>query len=378
VKLGLVVILVGAVGCSTTETVRSAPSVISVPVQSSPLPVAIVSLAGSAHPLDVSEAIGALREAAREHTDLEVVSADDVLRTCSGYLACAVRALRAPGALNSTRAPDLFMRVQYGPAPGGGDRMTASLIDLQQAEPLVAGGGDQLELQGAVLAKAEVAAIRVDVRSATAAARAVGGLLGGAFKAAIEARGHWEPFKQIAFQSNVDGCWLDLDGESLGAVSAHVSVHRLSRAPHHLALTHSGYERLELRVPPDTMLVAADLVPERDPALFWSGVAAFVGGTAVVAAAIASPPVHDCVKLRPDGVCPPQGGPFATIPTKSALGPQDKNGLAVAPVGYSIAAAGLAWMATAEFWRDAPTWVRWLGGAAVGALAYGVSLVARR
>jgi hypothetical protein len=329
------------------------------------------------------------------HTSLVLREIDAVqVADCKGKVGCMLTKIGVGPARKD--APELLLVLSKLTQPGAPDRLSAMLVDVTRAADVSQevthhdeDWENELEtriFESAVLVRPRFSAVRDQAETQSYLERLFTSELRGPF----ESRGVWEPYGSILIEGTEAGIAIDLDGTTIG-VTRPASTRILYVLP--------GKRTLKL-TSPKLKPYATDLQVERgreatlhaalEPApsptspfrsaLMWTGAGVAVAGLAITAVAIAraSSDVSSFCVSRSDGSCRDTKA-FATLGYNPNAAPSFSNdvnpsGILLAPLGYSLFAAGATWAGTTFLLdRDDPPWIELGIGLAVGIVAYGVS-----
>ncbi|MCA9549925.1 MAG: PEGA domain-containing protein [Myxococcales bacterium] len=366
-----------------------------------------------------SELIRIVSNLARRYTDFDVQILDPGLMTeCRGRLGCLtlktrrdyqrsdllddrnrpipyrehVRRLRQSGQIY----PRYLLVVSNVTLSGQADRMSAVLVNTDLALAVLhEAPRDQADWEDAAEARLNSGAVvaapaRAQVSSPDEAETFLTKLFTDDFLRAFKSTGNWEPYGTLDLTTSVSGATILLDDKPLGVTQAGLTrVEKVRPGQHALRLEHP--DRLpytsEVRVQRgETTLISPELATRPNvrsdlprQLTLWTGVAVAAAGVGLVAygATRPDPGLRTSCFEGTDGC---QDGKrfvsFGYDPSQASTAPTAVNpsGVAVVPLGYSLAGAGAAWGAGALLTEaNELPWIPWLIGAVVGATAYGVS-----
>jgi hypothetical protein len=196
------------------------------------------------------------------------------------------------------------------------------------------------------------------------------------FRPAFEEKGHWGPYGRIELQGAQAGLEIEIDDRKIGATkSTRTLIGTVLPGDREIKLSLPGYieDKKHVKVEKQqTSVLVMHLQKQPDEiattlnrTVFWSGVALAAIGTAVTTFALvkASNPGYHVVCLSKDGStngCGSSEWLNFNAPTKDApLSLTDNpngSGLPIAPLGYSLAGAGVAWAVTTALFADDETY----------------------
>jgi hypothetical protein len=339
-----------------------------------------------------------LSEAAlRLHTSL---TADpypqEAVADCQGRIWCIVERVR------KEREARYVVILSNLAQEGRADRLAALLIDADRAleeHRALAGGRDSEEELEARISEVAVRARPAAAMIATPAeaARHLEQLFTKDFRGAFEESGHWEPYGAIEIAGLPKGTQVIIDGASAGlSESAKTRVEEIIAGRRTLRLEHPETEPYEAPIEikaRETLAIAPELVARAGPSgsalntiAIAAGVGLAAGGAILTVVSLASSPSYEAVCLRVntaggsgEGTCGSSefvrfGAPdriddhFATSP--------NGGGPAIAPLGYSLLAAGAVMSLGTIFFgaEDRAPILPIALGLAAGGISYGASV----
>lgn len=335
-------------------------------------------------PIDVVVHFVALQESARdaveaqvlpelsgilEHTRLRLRAPDVPERVgldrCAeeGSLACWVRA-------GAARFADMILTVSVRRASGGRWGVSLLLLPTGDAQrQLVAEGSQTDALEGALFAQAIAVEGELEQRDRAAWRRLVGQVLD-----ALAERDPSTRVGTLVVESEAPDALLSLDGAAVGALSGgRLELRRVASGEHALQLVDpSGawvHEPVRVRVHTSSVTRVALTVaePPRSDVPVIGGLAMTVAGAAILVYALAAPSDRDlCVSD-----CPSR---FVGFGEGSGAG----SALLIAPLGYSLALAGVGWAGTSRWIPpvELAPWISLAAGLALGGVSYAISAAA--
>jgi hypothetical protein len=380
----------------------------------SPIGFVLSTPTGEIGSISYSDALRIVTELLDLHTNLAVQVVDDrAVELCRGRLFCLADEARADYSEEQLRRPDggrmsyrehLFRLEEEGvrharymllvnsvAIEGEPDRISALLLDTDEALQLlhdtVKEGSWKDRIEAEVSERAiVVSAPRGQIASASDARGYFEGLVREHLRPFLETHGHWEPWGTVVVETGVDDALeILVDGQVVGTTSpGSTSLSKVSPGQHEVELRHPSYEPEKTSISVDRgESIEARFELERisdetvvRPIVLWSGVVlAVVGGAIAVYAAVrqngdvrtACFEGSDCSR---DGFLT-----FGYAPAATNAENVNPSGVLVAPLGYSIAAAGVVFaLGTLLFGDDDDIpWIQVLAGLAVGAASYGIS-----
>lgn len=350
-----------------------------------------------------SELIRIVSDILRRDTSFNLVSFDpNAMSACRGRLGCM--SLRVRGEFEGERRQrDEASHLRYllvlsgAELDDGTDRLSAVLVDTDRALEVL-DRTDRSQPDAEARAEAQInrgsvvaAPARRRITSASDARAFLADLFTEGFRPAFEKSGTWRPYGALHVQTDISGIAIKMDGRPIGTTQAGgvTRIQRVRAGRRTLALTHPEYLPFETTivvVARQTAEIAASLVRRDDSgndvprtATLWAGVAGAAAGIGLLAYALATPNGSSSLLcLENDPSC--EGGrefiSFGYDASKADTDPNAVNpsGLLVAPLGYSLAGAGLTWSLGALLSsRDRTPWIAILAGLGVGLLSYGLS-----
>ena len=290
--------------------------------------------------------------------------------------------------------PRFLMVVALYPGPGGGDRVTAMLINTDQALAHFHGvrrdAGWKEEVENRIFAdaiQARPATVRQrDPAQMQAFFRAA---IQEVFAGVLERGGFWQPYGAVSV-SGPPGLVVELDGSVVastadtpllltsvmpGGRTVVVSNPDGSQVPFRRVLTVERGRTAEVSV---TMVERPDAsAAGLRTATFWSGIGVAAAGAVLTAYGALAPRDITHVRSCRGGGCDGGNAGFATLCELSSSTPQGcgSTGVLVAPLGYSLIATGGVWLVGTQLFGDDGDvpWVQLVAGLAVGAVSYGLS-----
>jgi hypothetical protein len=388
------------------------------------LPLALVVLTSAKAAAGVAEMAGAVDGALKKHTNLELKLYEpdnpDILN-CSGKLSCIVLRVRAEDydfaklrdsfpryagyrshlVDSKKRYPSELVLLSLYQGAGGVDRISAQLVDTDRALAAYH-DADRRDAQWERRVEEEIEEQAVLVRGEVRQVKGPGeartylvGLIEREFRRNFEDNGWWDAFGRIEITGVPAGMAVLLDGAMVGTTQPERTVLvEVSPGERVIGLDHAEYAPFSapLTVAPRTAAALRPALSARNRStlansvVFWSGVAAGAAGVAITGVAIArasSEKVTVYCGTFPGASTASCGGPefLAFEPAAAGGDPLGRSGdpnpghLLIAPLGYSLLAAGAVWTLGALLASDTGEvpWIPLLIGATAGAAAYGVS-----
>jgi hypothetical protein len=388
-----------------------------VEVQSrAPLALVLATPTGEVAKTNNSEIIRMVTDAFERHTDFEIELVDErAVERCRGRLYCLAdearldyseeRLRRSDGGRmtyrehlhrlseEGTAYPRFMLLLTNVAVEGAPDRVTAVLVDTDRALALLHDtkreGRWEERVEAAVSEQAVVAAPpRREVADADAAGDLVERLVTEDLRAVLEQQGRWEPWGSIAIEIEAEEpLEIAVDDRTVGTtIPGTNELMRVSAGEHRIRLRHPSYADAELAVKVERGARAV-LEPElvrtvHEPTVLrpitaWSGLVVALSGAVIATFAIVRQNQEVKTACFDASACSHDG--FATFSYSSgASDPKNVNppGVLMAPLGYSLVAAGAAWsLGTVLFGDDSDVpWIQWIAGLALGAAAYGISV----
>lgn len=366
-RLGAVLGLLPVIAGAATVALRAEAQEVRVLTVQERAPLETVILT-PAHrlPEEMSQASAAevLGRLFREHTDLDVDPQDAAAiddRCPKGGLAC----------LADMGGSQLLLVVSLIAEDDTHARLTALLLDAAAARNRPKGDRqdpDDLIRRTAVLWRMQpVLATAKELPSILSA------MMERELRPVLEARGHWDPFGTIELSTNAKDAVVSIDERTVGRVSGpRVRIEGLRAGSRSVGLTAGnedsssarvdvrarGSAELTLNVIDDSMRVSRTL---RD-GMFYGGGGLAIAGVALTVAGFATSPSSYSVCSGPDDPC--GNARFARA-----------GGVPIAPLGYSLAGLGAAWLAGALLGdRDRMPWMELGIGVAVFTASFALSL----
>ncbi len=364
-----------------------------------------------------SEIIRLVAELLKERTDLFLQQVEPfVVADCQGRLHCIAEKVRSDyrrqalvesnGAvrpfsehLEKMRSegrsyPQFLMMVSVIPGEKA-DRIRGLLLDTDRALTIfheaerAVGWKDSVEVGvsgEAVLATLE----RSTVRDGAQMERYLERMFRGPLKAGFGA--HWEPYGELSVVSRSAGAQVILDGNAIGLLGEGTTrITGVRPGDRTLRIERSGFAPMERTIQVRSGRAASvelsmvqtevRLNPAMRTGLFWTGVAAAAAGVATTIYAITLQTDVRVSCFKNDERCS-GGSQFITTnyapENVGSLEPINSGGLPLAPLGFSLAAAGAGWALSTWLMDDESfPWLEFLIGAAAGGAAYGISVVAQ-
>lgn len=363
-----------------------------------------------------SEIIRTVSDILRADTNLELELLDSsLMRACRGRLVCLTlkarqdydreALLRADGEPLPFRAHVRAMRERGTAYPkylfvlsnvtiaGQADRMSAVLVNTDLALAYYhEAERDAPDWEDAVEAKINVAAVvsppaRAEVAGPAEAQAFLRELFEQKLVQAFEATGNWRPYGEVELRGAPADAIVYLDGAPLGATGPErTRLRQVDPGRRALRLEHPGHlpfssevvvrrgEVADLSVTMVAREVETSALPRQ--VTLWTGAAMVVAGVGLSIYG-ATKPQSDLRTVCIEPTECTDGRRFITFgydPEQDDPRAINPSGVMIVPLGYSLAGAGatfsLGALLTDE--GDLP-WISWVAGAAVGALAYGVS-----
>lgn len=329
--------------------------------------VELVVISPTATPGAVSESIlrALLRDVFFEHTDLELKDmSESNLAACGPAVACLaehaaptseyVLLVANVARTNENTIAARLVRLERKPGGPGPDGTPAPITE----QAVVATSPEQL------------------VRTSSEAKDAIERMLEVDLRGYLESRGHFAPWGELRLAQTPQGSAVVVDGRTVGVVAAPgaVRVTRLREGDHVVSVEHRRYERFERKVmvtrgaTADLAFDASLLPPQWHPlrtATFWAGAGLVVAGVVATAISLTHQDIPFCIAREGESF-----GPECT-----GAGFVRGGGLLLAPLGYSLAGAGVSWTLGGWLWGedDEVPWLPLVLGVGLGVAAYTVS-----
>lgn len=203
---------------------------------------------------------------------------------------------------------------------------------------------------------------------------------------------HWEPYGELTVVSKSAGAQVILDGNAIGLLEAGttritgvrpgervVRVERSGFAPMEktIQVRPGGAAKLELSM----VQTELGLNPAMRGGLLWTGVAAAAAGIATTIYAVTKQADVRVSCFTTNENCS-GGSTFITSnyapENVGTLEPINPGGVALAPLGFSLVAAGAGWALSSWLMdEEAFPWLEFLIGVAAGGATYGISVAAQ-
>jgi hypothetical protein len=365
-----------------TPSAAWAETTLTAPERGEPLAILYAVPTGEVGKLETSEVVRTLSSAVRQHTSyLPEFAEPDLMRSCEGRLGCIVE--RVSGGRTRGEAPHVHLVLVLSnlTKTGSPDRITATLVDADQVRA-EGEGVDNAEREERIRSRAVRAGpIRTELRSAEEAQAFFERLVKSDLRSVFEQNGAFEPWGEIALQCETPGLPIQLDGATLGMTQGgDLKIVRVVAGMRTLTIGGKGTFEREVDVGRGkTVPVEASIklggYSQLRSALLWGGAGvAALGAAALIFAVARHDGAAETYCFRP---CT-GGNAFETLgydpsvadPTK----PINPSGVLLAPLGYSLIAAGGAWaLGSALGDDDRAPWIELTVGVVLGALAYGLS-----
>lgn len=290
--------------------------------------------------------------------------------------------------------PQYLMMVSVIPGEKA-DRIRGLLLDTDRALTIFheakreVGWKDSVEVlvsSEAVLANLE----RSTVRNGAEMERYLQRMFRGPLKAGLGA--HWEPYGELTVTSKSAGAQVILDGDAIGLLNAGTTrITGIRPGDRVVRIERAGFAPMEKTVrvrsgraaSVEVSMVQTELRPNSAmrAGLLWTGVAAAAAGIATTIYAITRQSDVRVSCFTVNESC--KGG--STFITNNyapenvgTLEPINPGGVALAPLGFSLVAAGAGWALSTWLMDDkAFPWLEFLIGVAAGGATYGISVAAQ-
>jgi hypothetical protein len=284
---------------------------------------------------------------------------------------------------------EVLLVVSVVPAERGQDSIKAWGIDVAKARTMPAGAGESWLLQNAMLVEGFTRTARDEIDVDLTIEALIQEL-----RSTLLPQGRWLATGNVQLNTPVDGAEIVLDGRNIGATEGGpLRLSGVQAGRRTVRLSHPDFEPFEQAVevsPGSEPILMAELQQKpsgtaivANEVLFWSGVATFVAGTAILTVSLVDQGDYAVGCIYPEGgsteAC--STNQFAAPGAPSSPGPNDNpngTGLPLAPLGYSLMGMGAVWSLGTALFGDDHTfpWVELVSGATAFAASMAISLAA--
>ena len=395
----------------------ASPNVLKVQVRT-PMALVLATPTGEVAKTNNSEIIRMVTEVLERHTDfgVELVDATAIER-CRGRLYCLADEARLDYSEERLRREDggrmtyreHLYRLKEEGSPharfmllltnvaieGQPDRVTTVFVDTDRALALLHDtkreGRWQERIEALVSEQAVIASPpRREISDASEAAALIEELVTRDLRPVIEESGHWQPWGTISLEVDADEPFeLALDEQTVGTTAPGTNeLTQVSAGEHRIKLRHPRYADADIavkvergarvEVKPELVLTVHEPTVLR-PITAWSGLVIALSGAVITTFAIVRQDKSVRTACFDEMACSHDG--FATLsyaPGSSDPKNVNPSGVLMAPLGYSLIAAGATWsLGTVLFGGEGDVpWIQWIAGLVLGGAAYGISVAA--